>query len=572
MPSLYEQITNIGEPITFDDIMASNMSGAEKKQAINERTTAYNKALDRQKWKDIGRGAVGTAISGASFLPIFNIPYVGTGIGGAMYDLGQGIVEGDKAKDLGKRTARGFAIGETVGAIPYVGKGANRLSGGRIGNAIMNSKPAEMLNKAGEKFADSKLYDYLMTDIRAFNPNKQIAFHGSPYDFNKFSNEAIGTGEGAQAHGYGHYAAFNKGTAEGYADRLGHYKLENPDKISLPYGTDTDLIQANYFGKEEQIRRLKNQIEINENLLKTEPENSFAWQAVIDNLTSRIENIDKYFDKLKVKADKQLYKLSIPNDNVLLREGDLFNDQPQAVQDKLWDLAYELQDKGGRGKRNLLNALAENKSGKQIYETIWDMYDDADIYGASGASRLLDKAGIKGISYNGGIDGEAAVIFNPDDIVIGRKFYNQPDAIAYVNKLKSSTGATADALSNFVENLTKQEKKQLRNKWRQYAKDNLIGNSVDIPEYTTVDFTNANLGKDFLHNLPEYQTLLDDLQGAKYHFSTNYNDETDRLYDHLLNKTSKGLFDYLVEVVKDKENNIHHNYKMMKNLTKGDRP
>ena len=33
------------------------------------------------------------------------------------------------------------------------------------------------------------------------------AYHGSPYDFDKFKTEAIGTGEGAQAYGQGLYFA-----------------------------------------------------------------------------------------------------------------------------------------------------------------------------------------------------------------------------------------------------------------------------------------------------------------------------------------------------------------------------
>ena len=33
------------------------------------------------------------------------------------------------------------------------------------------------------------------------------AYHGSRHDFEGFSNDAIGTGEGAQSFGYGHYVA-----------------------------------------------------------------------------------------------------------------------------------------------------------------------------------------------------------------------------------------------------------------------------------------------------------------------------------------------------------------------------
>jgi len=46
------------------------------------------------------------------------------------------------------------------------------------------------------------------------------AFHGSPYDFDKFSLSKIGTGEGAQAYGRGLYFAGNEATARNYRDAL----------------------------------------------------------------------------------------------------------------------------------------------------------------------------------------------------------------------------------------------------------------------------------------------------------------------------------------------------------------
>ena len=44
------------------------------------------------------------------------------------------------------------------------------------------------------------------------------AYHGSPHSFDAFSNDAIGTGEGAQAYGHGLYFAENEGVARGYRD------------------------------------------------------------------------------------------------------------------------------------------------------------------------------------------------------------------------------------------------------------------------------------------------------------------------------------------------------------------
>jgi len=46
------------------------------------------------------------------------------------------------------------------------------------------------------------------------------AHHGTPHKVDKFSTAKIGTGEGAQAYGWGLYFAQNKGVAEDYQDRL----------------------------------------------------------------------------------------------------------------------------------------------------------------------------------------------------------------------------------------------------------------------------------------------------------------------------------------------------------------
>jgi len=47
------------------------------------------------------------------------------------------------------------------------------------------------------------------------------AYHGSPYLFNKFDINKVGSGEGAQAYGHGMYFAENPKVAEDYAKKLG---------------------------------------------------------------------------------------------------------------------------------------------------------------------------------------------------------------------------------------------------------------------------------------------------------------------------------------------------------------
>lgn len=56
-------------------------------------------------------------------------------------------------------------------------------------------------------------------------------FHGSPFKFKKFKKSAIGTGEGGQAYGYGHYFADRPETAGRYVPPGGTlYKVDLPDE------------------------------------------------------------------------------------------------------------------------------------------------------------------------------------------------------------------------------------------------------------------------------------------------------------------------------------------------------
>jgi len=52
------------------------------------------------------------------------------------------------------------------------------------------------------------------------------AYHGSPHDFDAFSMDKIGTGEGAQAYGHGLYFAENPKVAEEYRNTLADWKVD----------------------------------------------------------------------------------------------------------------------------------------------------------------------------------------------------------------------------------------------------------------------------------------------------------------------------------------------------------
>lgn len=72
------------------------------------------------------------------------------------------------------------------------------------------------------KKVNNKIYYYSAEEINS-QQFDQTAYHGSPHMFEKFDLGAIGTGEGAQAHGWGLYFAKDKKTAELYRERLSRH-------------------------------------------------------------------------------------------------------------------------------------------------------------------------------------------------------------------------------------------------------------------------------------------------------------------------------------------------------------
>jgi hypothetical protein len=505
------------------------LSQQQKIDEINRIGEAERTAIDIENQKAQNRIKRGSALQVASGLPILNIPYVGTGIGGGLYEAGNAIMEGKDAQGIWDNAKRGFIIGETVGAIPYVGKYAGKTKVGKtVGNKASNLFSKLMETKAGQKLGDfaKKAEDVLMTDVKAFNPNKQTAYHGSPYNFAKFSNDAIGTGEGAQAHGNGHYTAKSKNVAdERYRKRLssGDYEIDGK-KLNDPFQEATlrevlDNGKANTMSKYEKLlsdsKKIVDDFEskYTQNELFKNDDLYLPYSNAQDDYMRTLERYDflKDLDESAIRKNQgQLYKLSIPKDDVMLREGATFAEQPvkvqemyrQAQKNKLAERLNEIQETKDFLYRELENAK-KNGSDRLIYATEqmlndelptlnrWtdditeqlkyidnnNYYDNLDYKAlltnllpensrptfrrltnkeSQTISEQLNKAGIKGISYNGGIDGEARVIFNPNDIDIVRKYYNQPSLYEQISGIEPITGAVS---SNLYDLMTRKEKK-----------------------------------------------------------------------------------------------------------------
>lgn len=98
----------------------------------------------------------------------------------------------------------------------------------------------------------------------AYNPIGMVVYHGSPAKFSRFDPTKIGSGEGAQSYGYGHYVAQSPAVAKDYQRRLAkeaqatdlNTKMQMVDVGGKPltsFNVDMDaaLIDAAKSGKKE---------------------------------------------------------------------------------------------------------------------------------------------------------------------------------------------------------------------------------------------------------------------------------------------------------------------------------
>ena len=79
----------------------------------------------------------------------------------------------------------------------------------------------------------------------AYNPIGMMVYHGSPAKFSRFDPTKIGSGEGAQAYGYGHYVAQNPAVAKEYRTVLSEPELfVKGRQIKTAAGSNMDTAKA----------------------------------------------------------------------------------------------------------------------------------------------------------------------------------------------------------------------------------------------------------------------------------------------------------------------------------------
>ena len=303
-------------------------------------------------------------------------------------------------------------------------------------------------------------YDKLFSVLKTKETEKgitfyQSAYHGTPHNFDEFSTDNIGSGEGAQAHGWGLYFAENKDVSETYRQNLSPQKLYYKNKEI----SSKDFLMWDIYknGKQKRLKFTENLLNdfksrkdvVNEHI-KNKDTGEFIngeWQynnyeKELEILNQEIDDTLKLFKKIqnvdvsKFKLETvggQLYEVDIPEADVLLDENKYYSEQSEFVKNALKKMYEDNWEKYPSETKlaqiiytnNTKEEYADNlayKEGRTIYQALSKM-----VGSDRKASELLNEYGIKGITYDGNQDGRCYVIFDDKAIKVLNKYYQEKE-------------------------------------------------------------------------------------------------------------------------------------------------
>ncbi len=250
----------------------------------------------------------------------------------------------------------------------------------------------------------------------------QRAWHGSPHTFDRFSTEHIGTGEGAQAHGWGLYFAENRMTAEGYRIRLSDRSRQANQVLDEFDWTDIDPFEQI---DSEQISTALDNGEFSPQtaeLLSALEENQWlgfstpaqAIRAALSDLPS-FEATPRLQQAVEAFGDSgRVFEVDIPDTDSLLDEQKYMGSSRNTELRGKIEFIIQEWDRNNPG--NPLS-LPESPNGREIYNAISDA-----LGGPKEASLYLNRFGIKGLTYEGLRDGRCYVVFD-DKAIQTIEFY-----------------------------------------------------------------------------------------------------------------------------------------------------
>lgn len=219
----------------------------------------------------------------------------------------------------------------------------------------------------------------------------QSAFHGTPHRFDKFSLDAIGTGEGAQAFGWGLYFAGNREIADYYRTEVSKVAIADRFLDQLPEDADVD----EFVGWVSETDMPANEKEFMGALIADDLL-GFEYPAQAINTALKKGNLDRYDPSPRlvdaVRNVGSIYEVEIPDDSDLLDYDAPFSEQPAKAKQAMRQLADEYSDV--LETSDLKDSIAENETGGSFYRLL------SNVSGSErNASRDLARAGVPGLRF-----------------------------------------------------------------------------------------------------------------------------------------------------------------------------
>lgn len=288
----------------------------------------------------------------------------------------------------------------------------------------------------------------------------QTAWHGTPFEgeIQQLSTDYIGAGEGAQVHGWGLYVALGEDVAkERYQHRLLHRKPTSSmgQRLKLEIPEDDVMLREDAKFSEQptfvqkQLRKLLAENNISHDLtargsklVESSLQIADIKAGLMRLLNSRInynkksmqDAIVELFKRFGGTAATKLYRpsrkldtaASLASSFATARDSDVANIQKRILS-FTGEKPYSIVSQGPVRYDAEIGQVTTEVYGRQIYHFIASHFA-RDIHDAAkDASQLLDLYGIKGIRYNGRLDGECAVLFDGRYAKIIERFYDQDE-------------------------------------------------------------------------------------------------------------------------------------------------
>lgn len=284
-------------------------------------------------------------------------------------------------------------------------------------------------DKLGKVLIDSGIVTLVDTEqgLRNLNGAKyMVAWHGSPHDHNKFDSSKIGTGEGAQAYGYGLYFAGSRDVAEYYKETLTNRDAQGYANAHLNAKNLVDRFNGDAEWAAEVVSdQLRNTEQFDQNygrLQKTlEFIKSGAYAKPLDN-------------------PGKLYQVELaPSEDEYLDWDKPLSEQSEFVR-KALDGNQTIADRREKleSRKHIYTKSVDSMmdmTGQELYELIADNPTTIRAPGDKAASDYLHSIGIRGIRYLDGSSRSAGegtsnyVIFSDDDVAITAKYAKENGGI-----------------------------------------------------------------------------------------------------------------------------------------------